>query len=86
VDLNRSHHLLHLLLELNLLLQLSLQRSMPWRDVALWLVHLLLQLLEKLEPELQQRVCASLVLLLPRVQLLQQKLLPFRYLLLTYFF
>jgi hypothetical protein len=59
------------------------------RDVELLQVHQLLQLLERLEPELPLRVCASLALHLLLGLLL--RLLPpvrqyFRYLLLPYFF
>jgi hypothetical protein len=48
--------------------------------------HQLIQLLEKLGLELQQRVYASLGLLPPRVLVRQQIHLYFRCLLLTYFF
>jgi hypothetical protein len=54
--------------------------------VALLQEHLLLQLLEKLGPELQQRAYVSWELLPPRVLVRQQKHLYFRCLLLTYFF
>jgi hypothetical protein len=89
VDLNHSHHLLnllHLLLVWNLLQQLSHQHSLPYRDVALLQEHQLLQLLEKLGLELQQRAYVSWELLPPRVPVRQQKHLYFHCLLLTYFF
>jgi hypothetical protein len=54
--------------------------------VALSLEHLLLQQLGKLELESQQRAYASLELLHPQILGLRQKLLPFRFLLLSYFF
>jgi hypothetical protein len=59
VDLNHSHHLLHLLLVLNLLQQPSHQRSLLLRDEVFLQERQLLQLLEKLGPELQQRAYAS---------------------------
>jgi hypothetical protein len=49
-------------------------------------VHQLLLLLEKPGPELQQRAYASLVLLRLQMLGLRQRLLPLRFLLLTYFF
>jgi hypothetical protein len=77
---------MHLMLVWNLLQQLFHRRSWLLRDEVFLLVHQLLLLLEKLEPELQQRAYASLGLLRFRMLVRRRLLLPFRFLLLTYFF